>query len=1020
MNLYYNNIFTNSQKKFEYIKIDEISKHFKIYYIMIKDFWKELHRNKELVYKILKYAKKEDLEISRLNYFFMQNFYIDLFSNSNEFSNELYYIINKLINDFIKDLKKLEEFDNSFNKSNLACLLDGLILNNKIRSFFNLILSDIIEQYENSEQSKQIILFKVEDIENHFNYQEQKMKQEYLSKEKQKNIEEIKTRKRQNTFLSKLYKMKIPHYKNEESINYTYIEFKRDEKIEKDYKNNEIFANNYLPELNKSDILELLNKEKSEIMKEYIRKQLELMDNNVAICSSKPFLKNIQKSKESEKYLFFYQKNFMTTINIIKQIFARLNEYINIIPEEIKIISIMLIQSLKNKFNWIKIIDIYKYVSSFFMRILKHFFLYPDYNALINSIILSKNSKDNLKRIFDILEKLLSGNFYRNTDCSDFTPFNLFFLEIIPEVFNFFEKLLDNGNFDSKIFNVKYFDCNGFNENKNINTTSIVYCEKQINIILKIINDNYDKIFLNNIEDKSMDDFLKIFKKLNEKEKKEDNRENKIFFFAYNEILYSEKLLDIINRNKNKYFKIKELKEDKTKEEVNLNKIIRAKNLFFDLLYISPKLYKIENISTNSKGKNTKEILIHLNKYFKGISNYNETKSNNILETNDIENNSEQSKIPKEWYINSLMVCLENLDNEYSSNDYEKLYTSIKEDLNKSINNYNFGELGRILRNLKSIAISKNKFIILQEKYKEISINLKIRNFIENESLEAIIQFIYNKDRKIFNITKVENNTNKKHSKHKKHNNINNDKSIFKCLNINDFINKFPDLALIQQKQDIDLFLIESEINLSQGLNQYFDILRDLIEIKFDKDEKNLVFIKIQKYILVKIYEKIYPSESDKDDMKTFQKTIILSWVQPNHLKLDNTYLDNFIPITTNYFNQLDNEKSPNGKFNIINKIFNEINTVLKFNKGNSFSIDDIAPICEYCLIKAQPERLSSNLKYLKNFISNNGSDLRKMRFDILRNCMNSIIDINYTKLEGVSKEEFDKLCIIARGMPLK
>lgn len=150
--------------------------------------------------------------------------------------------------------------------------------------------------------------------------------------------------------------------------------------------------------------------------------------------------------------------------------------------------------------------------------------------------------------------------------------------------------------------------------------------------------------------------------------------------------------------------------------------------------------------------------------------------------------------------------------------------------------------------------------------------------------------------------------------------------------------------------------------------------------------------------------------------MKIFQKTILLSWVAPHHLKLDKTYLENFVPITTNYINQLDNEKSPNGKFNVINKIFNAINNVLRFNKGNSFSIDDIAPICEYCLIKAQPERLSSNIKYLQNFISNDGSDLRKMRFDILKMCMKSIKEINHTKFEGVSKEEYNKLCNMARG----
>ena len=42
------------------------------------------------------------------------------------------------------------------------------------------------------------------------------------------------------------------------------------------------------------------------------------------------------------------------------------------------------------------------------------------------------------------------------------------------------------------------------------------------------------------------------------------------------------------------------------------------------------------------------------------------------------------------------------------------------------------------------------------------------------------------------------------------------------------------------------------------------------------------------------------------------------------------------------------------------------------------------------------------------------------MRFVILNNCMNSIIDINYTKFEGVSEEEYNKLCKMARTMPIK
>ena len=145
MNLHYNNISANP-KNFRYGKTKELSKYFNVCYLMIKDFWKELYTNKELVYKIIKYGNKEEIKNSHLNFFFTQNFYIDLFSNSNDFPKELYYIINKLINDLVEDLDKLPEYSQIFEESNLACLLDGMILNDKIRSFFNLILSEIMKK----------------------------------------------------------------------------------------------------------------------------------------------------------------------------------------------------------------------------------------------------------------------------------------------------------------------------------------------------------------------------------------------------------------------------------------------------------------------------------------------------------------------------------------------------------------------------------------------------------------------------------------------------------------------------------------------------------------------------------------------------------------------------------------------------------------------------------------------------------------------------------------------------------
>ena len=37
------------------------------------------------------------------------------------------------------------------------------------------------------------------------------------------------------------------------------------------------------------------------------------------------------------------------------------------------------------------------------------------------------------------------------------------------------------------------------------------------------------------------------------------------------------------------------------------------------------------------------------------------------------------------------------------------------------------------------------------------------------------------------------------------------------------------------------------------------------------------------------------------------------------------------------------------------------------------------------------------------------------MRFDILNNCMNSIKEINYKRFEGISLDEYNKLCNMAR-----
>ncbi len=182
-----------------------------------------------------------------------------------------------------------------------------------------------------------------------------------------------------------------------------------------------------------------------------------------------------------------------------------------------------------------------------------------------------------------------------------------------------------------------------------------------------------------------------------------------------------------------------------------------------------------------------------------------------------------------------------------------------------------------------------------------------------------------------------------------------------------------------------------------------------------EKDIKN-VYAKIKKRILIKLYNKIFPKEPDDDDLTFHFQCLSLSWIKPSHLNLNEMHNDNFIKITTNLFNQMNIEKSYIGKLEIIEKIFRTFNNVLKINKGENYSTDDIAPICEYALIKAKPERISSNLKFIQIMIPEKSSNLSKMHFDYLKNYINIIKNCNYKDFCGISEKEFNDNCFKAKN----
>ena len=989
-----------AQKEYKFIPIKSSAQYFKgNYFSLLKKFWKFIRETPDLIYEMIKNANQDYLT-SSYNTFLINDLFSDIFHHEN-ISNSLYYVIEKLFESEINKLEKLNDFQKVITDSNIGFILGGLLLKEDIQTYFSLVLTDIIEGYENSDESSRPMIFKIHDIEEYLITEDEKFVKELKKTDnEEKKRELIKRKKKENYLFNQLYKKNFPKNSDSMFLCSTLTLTKNEELIQNQNKENEFFSEKYLPHLNKKDLIELLNKEKNNFVKAYLQKKLKMFDKDSNIYSNEKLLEKIGKTNESEKILIFYQKSFIISINLINQILNKFKTTMDAIPISIKYISKIIYDLLIKKFKNTDVIDIYKQIGYFFfMKLFKYIFLSPDYYPLINNVILSENTKKNIFKIFEIFSQLISGDFFiSNEESSDYTPFNWYFVDNINIIYDLCKNLI---SIESPVYKKSII-------NDNINyfySYSICFNLEIFETTINIINENKEIIFKNNKHQKFKELVDNLIK---DKEENKPNQKTIINYFLYFEIIFSDSYHNIMHTSlENKNFKIteelntqmshslpcKNLNSIKRKENetTEIKNLILTKNLLSDIL-IAIDENDINEIYHKIKNSTTKEI-------FKYLKNYYISKS--FVQKVKINNNSNSKNTPTEWYINSLLICLDKLNDFYTKNDYYNLYSSFTKDINNSIKKYNFKLLSKIVEKLKYTKNYIKYFKDFQKKYFELIINTKIKNFIVKEKINVVIKLKYNMKEKNLEIYIPENIKESESPK----------KKIEICKNINDFITKFPNLSKIDKNQDSELFEIEDKINLKGALNNYMNILKSKMNKYFKENEKNLAFYKINKYILSKIFEKIYPQDYDNDDLLFFYKTISLSWIELKHLRIPNNInVDNFIPITNSFFKQIDYEKSPSCKMEVIGKIFNTINSALNFSLGGNFSTDDIAPIFEYALIKARPERLSSNLRYLEYFITK-GSELKNMYFDFLKDNMNSIKVIDYSKFEGISEEEFKQKC---------
>ena len=936
----------------------------------------------------------------------MNNFYENILSSS-FIEDNLMYVITMILTDEIQNIESPKDFDKFLDDTSCGYFLKELNFKMDVKNFYKIIMENLVESLENMSSSK-IINFNVKKIQDDFIKMKESVEEKYQKTGEKSSI--IDNDFFRLNFLSD-FERELAKTTNDDSFN---------DQI-KSSKRKELF-NSYLPDVTKDEIKKKMEENKgNEGMKEYCDQLIKQYEKDSKIFSNDNFLANIFQSKADKEVLALYQLDFFKVVKIIDELFSSLTNNMYLIPYSVKCICKIITILVKKKFKNITILQRNILLSKFFFETLfLPAFKDPKFGSFINNFIISGATIQNLETISEIIHKLISFSFIKgDEDNGDFTPFNRYFLNKMPKVFNFFENIskVKLPNFIEKIINCnpdKNIIYNYFNENEEeiIFHRSICFSLDNIVCLLNNMDACKDIIF----QDKSTNElkitFEKVFysnreiiQELEKKEefeitqlgkKKKNKQEKKILnFFLFNKLLINDKYKNLFKMNQDKpNFSLKELDSTEKEEDIKKNNIIKVKNLLSGLLYNYRNLVKTD--FDEGTTVNTNKILIELKKFMKS--------SNFVID----------GSIPSEWYVDSLLECLKSLPPDLRNNDYENLYNTLINEVSNAMKNLDFETLSFCLGKVKFANRGKIYYENLKKEIIEIELNEKVQAIIENTIIPVTIT-MNSKEREM----KIEKGKSIKEIPFF---------DIFKgdseerktCSTIESFGNKFPNIEMARKNNfpETQLFEYEEELNLTEELNNYFNIIKEHLIKRMNYNESQSEFEtilnKIYDYVMEKIYEKIYPSEPFIEDNLIFAQCILVSWVEPQHLiKGRNNYIfDSFLPDVINYFEKIEKEKSPRKKLENMVNIFVSIENVVKFNGDNKdIGVDDQLPILNYAFIKAHPFPMYTNCKYMELFLGSKKYRLEGNYLTQLFTICKFIENLSAKDLFDVSEEKFKNNC---------
>ena len=440
------------------------------------------------------------------------------------------------------------------------------------------------------------------------------------------------------------------------------------------------------------------------------------------------------------------------------------------------------------------------------------------------------------------------------------------------------------------------------------------------------------------------------------------------------------------------YIDIKKLQKEKKLKE-NEKNLIKFKNYFIDTL----KNFKLLK---KSLFKNT-ESLYSIMSQIKGYLQF--PLNNNIMRV--------------QCDINLVLDYMNKIPEEYQKNNFEKLFEEFSQDISKSIEEIDLDKLIILKKNAEEFDKIIHFYRIERKKIDNINTNITLKKFIEESFYPIELQFYYFENDKEFKIKK----SNKKFKPLKDNDKIEfikGDKILVKT--VASFIRYFPDLNIYKNLIDVSPFQIIIELEINKKLLEYFNLIKSAFiqENNCTEEDYNKIYdLKMKKYILDKLYKKIYPRELEADDLLFFKKTIQLSWVNPKMFIKDDCVsseaFENLLPGILKSFKLLNFSKNPFDKFTHIKTIFQLIGNIVKYNyegegEKKEIGAEDITPYLNYILIRACPVKIFSDIKFIKLFLQDEGN----MEYDLINveSMCKKILESTY-KDYYLSESEYIEKC---------